>query len=145
MFGDDTGSLTGNRAAALEGFSGMVPAGQDFTTDPDSGGRTDELGGQQVATHPQAGSDLAPLFAVEDRPMLGGLRIAPHSELMRDAPAFDGSRTELRNRVSVMVLTPSEVIPADVEDVLPSLRVPPISDPLGRLCANSRALGLAKP
>ena len=140
MFGDDTGSLAGNRAAALEGFSGMVPAGQEFTTDPNAGGRMDELGGGVVQTNPQPGSAFAPLFAVEDRPMLGGLRSAPHYELLRDAPAFDGSRTELRNRVSVMVLTPSEMIPPDVADELPSLRVPPISDPLGRVCANSRAI-----
>ena len=140
MFGDELGSLAGNRAAALEGFSGMVPAGQELTTDTDAGGRTDELGGDVVQTNPQPGSSFAPLFAVEDRPMLGGLRHAPHAELLRDAPALDGSRTELRNRVSVMVLAPHEMIPPDVADEVPSLRVPPISDPLGRVCANSRAI-----
>lgn len=132
-------TLAENHARGLDGFSGMVPVGSPVTTDPDQGGRYDDTGRHEVLTNPQPVSDLTPIPGVVTRPMLGGVRTAHHANLLQDAPAFDGSHVTLANRVSVMVLKPTEVISDDPEPQLPSLRVPPVSDPYGRMCTNAHA------
>jgi hypothetical protein len=134
------GNLAGEHASGGLGFSGMVPAGVAFT-DP-SAGITNELGRELVQTNPQHGSDLAKIPDMETRPMLGGVRSAPAYDTLREGVAFDGSHVTLANRHrSVVVLAVTEqMLPAD-PDQFPSLRVPPVSDPLGRICANAQAGG----
>lgn len=146
MYGDPAnmapapGTVAGQHATGGLGFSGMVPAGVAFT-DP-SAGITNELGRELVQTNPQAGSDLAPIPGVVTRPMFGGLRSAPAYGTLRDGTPYDGSHVTLANRHrSVVILSPvEEPLPAG-QDQFPSLRVPPISDPLGRVCANVQAGG----
>jgi hypothetical protein len=135
-----TGTLAGSHAVGADGFSGEVPAAVAFT-DP-SAGITNELGRQLVDTQPQGGSDLAKIPGVVTRPMFGGVRSAPAYGTLRDGVPFDGSHVTLANRHrSVVILSPSEEpLPAGI-DQFPSLRVPPVSDPLGRVCANVQAGG----
>jgi len=145
MYGDvnvtpNVGTVAGSHFTGAEGFSGMVPAGVAFT-DP-SAGITNELGRELVQTSPQGGSDLAKIPGVVTRPMLGGLRSAPAYGTLRDGTPYDGSHVTLANRHrSVVILSPvEEPLPA-APDQFPSLRVPPVSDPLGRICANVAAGG----
>lgn len=139
MPGDAGGAdLAALHAAGMDGASGMVAPGH-VLTDPDAGGRVDMLGHDLVQTDPQHASDLAPIPGVVTRPMLGGVRTAHFPRLLNDAPAFDGSHIELTNRVSVAVLAPVEQLTPEAGDALPSLRVPPVSDPYGRMCANAQA------
>ena len=110
-------------------------------TDP-SAGISQDLGRQLVGTNPQSGADLAPIPGVESRPMFGGLRSSPAYGTLREGVAFDGSHVTLANRHrSVVVLAPAEQMLPAIPDQFPSLRVPPVSDPLGRVCANAQAGG----
>ena len=137
--GADLAALHG---AGMDGGSGMV-APAAVLTDPDAGGRVDMLGHDLVHTDPQHASDLAPIPGVVTRPMLGGVRTAHFTRLLNDPPAFDGSHVELVNRVSVAVLAPVEQLTPAPVDALPSLRVVPVSDPYGRMCANAAAVAEA--
>ena len=131
-------TLAGAHADGALGFSGMVPDAVAFT-DP-SAGISNELGRQYVRTSPQHGFDLAPIPGVESRPMFGGVRSAPAYGTLRDGTAFDGSHVTLANRHrSVVILAPVEQYSPELAAQFPSLRVPPVSDPLGRLCANAQA------
>lgn len=133
-------TLAGELAVGHDGGSGMVPAAGPIHTDPDSGGRTDELVWRRpVITNPQPVSDLLPIPGVETRPMYGGVRVAHHTGLLHDGAPFDGSHVELVNRVSVVILDATEQMEPTPGDTLPSLRVPPPSDPYGRMCINAKA------
>jgi len=135
----DLGTLAGAHAAGLEGFSGMVPVGSPLAHDPDAG-RVDHLGDDLLEpAGPTGGDDLRPFVGVVTRAMLGGVRTAPVYDGMRQGEAFDGAHLELRGRTSVVVLRPHEEAQATQEAGLPSLRVVPVSDPLGRMCANAAA------
>ena len=136
---DAPGTLATNHEHGLDAGSGMVPAGTPFTTDPNQGGRVDDLGLHVVVTNPQGVTDLAPIRGVDTRPMVGGLRTAHHTGLLHDPVPYDGRHVELVNRVSVVVLAPHEQMMPAPADTLPSLRVPQPSDPYGRACANAAA------
>lgn len=112
-------------------------------SDPDSGGRVDDLGGHEVVTTPNSARDLAPMReGTVTRTMRGGLRTAHHPGLLVEAPAYGGGHVELVNRRSVVILAPHEGPELPGLPVIPSMRVPPQSDPLGtRLCANAQAAG----
>lgn len=113
---------------------------------PDSGGRVDDLGGREVITTPNSARDLAPMReGTVTRPMLGGLRTAHHAGLLVEAPSFGGGHVELVNRRSVVILEPHEGPELPGIPVIPSMRVPPQSDPLGtRMCANATAAAGAR-
>jgi hypothetical protein len=134
----DLGTLAGAHAVGADGFSGMVPAGSPLAHDPDAG-RVDHLGDLEVHTAPTPSSDLNPIPGVVTRAMLGGIRTAPVYDGMMFAPDYDGAHMELRGRTSVVVLRPFEESAPMQDAGLPSLRVVPVSDPLGRMCANAAA------
>lgn len=136
---DNPATLAGAHARGADGFSGMVPGSNPITTDP-SAGISDDLGRHLVITEPQHGSDLAPIPGVVDRPLFGGVRTSPAYGTLRDGPGFDGGHVVLRNRRSVTVLHPTEELGPVPSPALPSQRVAPISDPLGRACANAAAI-----
>lgn len=132
-------TLAGSHAAGGEGSSGMVGTGVAFTNPATD--ISDDIGHRVVDTHPQGGTDLAPIPGVVTRGLFGGVRSAPAYETLREGTPFDGSHVELANRHrSVVILAPVEMMSPAVPDQLPSLRVPPISDPLGRMCANAQAV-----
>lgn len=133
-------TVAGAHATGRDGFSGMVRPGSAFTN-PDAG-ISQDIGHHEVLGSPQGGSDLAPIPGVVSRPLFGGVRTSPAYETLRDGVAFDGSHVTLANRHrSVVVLDPVEEMLAAPADQFPSLRVPPVSDPLGRVCANAQAGG----
>ena len=144
-FGDvdvspNAGTVAGAHFTGGEGFSGMVPAAVAFT-DP-SAGITNELGHQLVQTSPQGGADLAKIVGIVSRPLFGGVRTAPAYDTLRAGTPYDGSHVTLANRHrSVVVLEAVEESTPALPDQFPSLRVPPVSDPLGRICANVQAGG----
>lgn len=134
------GTLAGEHVTGGLGFVGMVPASVAFT-DP-SAGISQDLGHELVSTSPQSGADLAPIPGVVTRPMFGGLRSSPAYGTLRDGVPFDGSHVTLANRHrSVVILSPVEQYSPEIPAQFPSLRVPPVSDPLGRVCANAQAGG----
>jgi hypothetical protein len=141
--GDD---LASRHAVGADAGSGQVAADAPIRhTDPDAGGRADDLGRHEVLTSPQGGADLAPIVGPTTRTMLGGVRTAGHSELLRDAPPFMGGHVQLAGRgvgqvvIEVGAANPGVTVSPDPAPQLPSLRVPPVSDPLGRMCANAAA------
>lgn len=136
----NVGTVAGAHFVGREGFSGMVPASVAFT-DP-SAGITNELGRELVQTSPQGGGDLAKIVGVVTRPLFGGVRTAPAYDTLRQGTPYDGSHVTLANRHrSVVILEASEESLPALPDQFPSLRVPPVSDPLGRICANVSAGG----
>lgn len=131
------GTLVGRREVGGDGGSGMVSAfSPGPRTDPDAG-VSQVLGHQPVLTDPQPAWDLLPIPGVADRPLFAGVRTSPAYDSLRDPAPFDGSRTEIRGRAAMVVLGPVELMLPEARPAVPSLRTPPGSDPLGRMCANA--------
>jgi hypothetical protein len=133
---DAPGTLHTEHAHGRDSGSGRVPTGAPIQTDPDSGGRTDDLGHHPILTGPQGASDLYRIPGQVTRELFGGVRVAHHSRLLHEAPAFDGRHVELAHRQAIVVLAPHESMSPEAGPTLPSLRVPPVSDPYGRMCNN---------
>lgn len=133
-------TLAGAHEHGRDGFSGMVPADTPGPLTDPSRGITDELGHQVVITEAQGGTDLAPIPGVVDRPLFGGLRTAPAYGTLQTGPAYDGSHVQVKGRAALVVLTPAEMMTPEVPAPVPSMRIPPPDDPLGRACANAAAV-----
>lgn len=133
-------TLAGAHEHGRDGFSGMVPASTPGPlTDPDRG-ISEQLAHQVVVTEAQGGADLAPIPGRVDRPLYGGLRAAPAYGTLQTRPAFDGSHVQIKGRAALVILTAPELMSPEAPPALPSMRVPPPDDPLGRACANAAVL-----
>lgn len=136
------GLFSRRKPATVEHYPTVTPP--DTTGHPPlssvDAGRHDLLGHVPVYTNAQDGSDLHPYQGVVDRPLFGGVRTAPTTGQFVDGPDFDGQHDVMHRAARrTIVLRSDEAYPADPHEVIPSLRVPPVADPLGRMCANIAA------